>query len=193
MQPESAMQETPSSPAAPKKSFPILTVVLIVALIGVAVWAVMLNSQLGQTQADLTAEKGKNAALTTDKDKLSSELADTKSKLEQTTSDLEAAQSELDATKKELDTTKADLKKAQDDSASLKSKIEAASARVDVLYKVLTIKSAEDLLATDSAIKALNDKALLDLWNKFLAAPTVLENSANFELALIKSIQDTLK
>jgi len=192
MQPESAMQETPSTPAAPKKSFPILTVVLIVALIGVAVWAVMLNSQLGKTQAALSAEQGKSATLTTEKDKLSSDLTNTKSKLEQTTSDLEATQSDLDATKKELDATKADLKKAQDEAAAYKSKNATASARIDVLYKVFTIKSTADLLAVDSAIKALNDKALLDLWNKFLAAPTV-ENSANFELALIESIQDTLK
>lgn len=118
MQSESSL---PQEPKAAKKLnlSTIFLVILLIALAGVGYWAFSLNTTLKATQSELTTLKGDYANLTTEKNKLSSNL-------DQTTAELETTKAELETTKAELTTAQADLSKANSEVTSLKATIKKA-------------------------------------------------------------------
>ncbi len=184
MQPEPTLSQEPQAPK--KFNFMIVVVVvLILALAGVGYWGFQQSSALKATQAELSALQGDYDSLTTEKNTLSSNL-------DSATSDLDATKTDLEAAKAELETAKSDLSKAQSAASATQAKIGKASKLAEILYAISTVKTPTDLMAVDTSVKALKDTAVLAEWTKFLSAPTV-ENSTNFLLYLITSIQKELK
>lgn len=180
MQPEPSLPQEPQAQQAPKK-FNIMTVfvvILVLALAGVGFWGFQQSSALKATQAELSTLQGNFDSLTAEKNSLSG--------------DLDTATTDLEAAKAELETTKSDLSKAESAVSTAQAKLEKAGKLADILYAISTVKSPTDLMAVDASIKALKDTALLGEWTKFLSDATP-ENSANFLLYLISSVQNELK
>ena len=184
------MQSDPSlakAPQAPKKfNFLIVVVVILVlALAGVGYWGFQQSSALKATQSELSSLQGKYDSLTAENAKLTTDLG-------AATTELGTTKTELEKTKGDLSTTQADLKKSQDQGTSLQAKLDSAGKKAEILHAFSTMKTATDLLAVDTMIKATKDDQLIAEWKKFTSAPTT-QSSANFLLYLMSAVWDGLK
>ena len=191
------MQSDPSlaqAPQAPKKfNFLIVVVVILVlALAGVGYWGFQQSSALKATQSELSSLQGKYDSLTAENGKLTTNLSAATTELGTTKTELGTTKTELEKTKGDLSTTQADLKKSQDQNTGLQAKLDSASKKAEILHAFSTMKTATDLLAVDTMIKATKDDQLIAEWKKFTSAPTT-QSSANFLLYLMSAVWDGLK
>lgn len=163
----------------------IFLVVLLIVVAGLGFWAYQLNSNLIDTQQQLTALQGEHTELQADYTKL-------KGDNEKLTGDLGQSKADLEKTSGDLTTAQAELKKSQDQNKGLQTKTTSASKKAEILYAFSVGSTAKDILAIDTMIKATNDQELIGNWNNFVSAPTA-ESSTKFLLYLIGAIRDELK
>jgi hypothetical protein len=159
--------------------------ILLLAVAGVGYWAFTLNAQFTTTQQQLTALQGEHeslqadyAKLQGDNEKLNADFSQTKTDLDKTSGDLANAQD--------------DLKKSNDANTGLKTKITSASKKAEILYAFSTAKTATDILAIDSLIKATNDSQLIADWKNFANSPSEA-TSTEILLYLMSAIKTDLK
>jgi uncharacterized phage infection (PIP) family protein YhgE len=156
----------------------ILVFLFFVAFAWVGYWTYQLNTQLTDTQQQLSALKAEHEKLQSDYQTLSSEKDQLNKDLEKSNADLATAQS--------------DLSKSKQKSSDLTQKMDKASKLVDVLHAWLTSDEASDVFEINALIDKSGNQDLINEWSKLMKSPSD-EAFGNFVEYLATATRDSLK
>lgn len=174
------------------KGFPIftilgilLTLVLLVATVGLGYWAYTLNTQLTDTQQQLTTLQGEHT-------KLKADFATLQGEKDKLSKDLDQTKADLDKANTELATAKSDLDKANTKITELTAKIEKVSKLAEVLFAWNTVDETSDILEIDKLVDDTNNSELAKRWKNMTNSFTD-QNYNDFIDYLISQIRIGLK
>lgn len=148
----------------PRKSMgmTITLIVLVIALLGVAVWGFTLNTTLTKTHEANVSVQADYKKLTGEKDAVSAELETGKA-------GLETLMQELEEAKKELATAEADVTSTSKETTDRRANIEKAIKYIDLGAALFDDTSLEDL---SKKVSAINDPELKKNFDAFFASFT---------------------
>jgi septal ring factor EnvC (AmiA/AmiB activator) len=164
----------------------VLVFLLLAAFAWVGYWAYDLGTQLMNTQQQLAARQADYAKLQADYETINRTL---KGENEKLNSELAQVKADLEKANTALVTAQSDLAKSQDQSKSLKTRIDKASKLAEILYSFDTIKDELGILQLDKLIRDSKNPQLLLEWNGISSE----EDFRNFLSYLIFATRDSLK
>jgi hypothetical protein len=165
--------------------FTLLILILVITSAGLGYWSYMLNSQLVETQQQLSTLQGEH-------DRLQLAFTTLSSANEKLTADLAQSQVDLEKAKTELVDAQKESKKWQTVIKDLDLKIDKASKLTEVLYAWSTVDEASDVLEINDLIKDSGDELLIKQWESLGMSPSD-ETFGKFMNYLVRAIRTSLQ